>query len=77
MSTTTTDPLTPRQLDVLQWIAGYIDTHGFSPSIREISHAYGWTTNGVMCHLRAMRRKGAVTWLDGQARTIRVVGGDA
>jgi repressor LexA len=74
---TTTNPLTPRQQDVLQWISGFIDTHGFSPSVREIGHAYGWTTNGVMCHLRSMRRKGAVTWIDGQARTIRVVGGDA
>lgn len=74
---TTTNPLTPRQQDVLQWISGFIDTHGFSPSVREIGHAYGWTTNGVMCHLRSMRRKGAVTWIDGQARTIRVAGGDA
>ena len=74
---TTTNPLTPRQQDVLQWISGFIDTHGFSPSVREIGHAYGWTTNGVMCHLRSMRRKGAVTWIDGQARTIRVVGCDA
>ena len=74
---TTTNPLTPRQQDVLQWISGFIDTHGFSPSVREIGHAYGWTTNGVMCHLRSVRRKGAVTWIDGQARTIRVAGGDA
>lgn len=74
---TTTNPLTPRQQDVLNWIAGYIDTHGFSPSVREIGHAYKWSTNGVMCHLRAIRRKGHITWIDGQARTIRVVGGDA
>jgi repressor LexA len=77
VSTTSTNTLTPRQQDVRDWIAGYIDTHGFSPSVREIGHAYGWTTNGVMCHLRAMRKKNAVTWLDGQARTIRVTGGDA
>jgi len=74
---TTTNPLTARQQDVLQWISGFIDTHGFSPSVREIANAYGWSTNGVMCHLRSMRRKGAVTWIDGQARTIRVAGGDA
>lgn len=74
---TATHPLTPRQQDVLNWIAGYIDTHGFSPSVREIGHAYQWSTNGVMSHLRAIRRKGHITWIDGQARTIRVVGGDA
>lgn len=76
MITTTTD-LTPRQQDVLDWIAGFIDVHGFSPSVREIAHSYGWTTNGVMCHLRALRRKGRVTWVDGQSRTIRIVRGAA
>jgi len=66
-------PLTPRQQDVLDWIAGFIDTHGFSPSVRQIGHAYGWTPNGVKCHLNAIRRKGWITWLDGQCRTIRIV----
>jgi len=77
--TTTTErqPLTPRQQDVLNWISGYIDVHGYSPTIRQIGHAFEWTTNGVMCHLRPMRRKGWITWQDGEARTIRVIGGDA
>lgn len=70
-------PLTPRQQEVLLWISGYINTHGYSPTIRQIGHAFGWTTNGVMCHLRPMRKKNAVTWIDGEARTIRVIGGDA
>jgi repressor LexA len=76
-STTERHPLTPRQQEVLLWISGYIDTHGYSPTIREIASAFGWTTNGVMCHLRPMRRKGVVVWLDGHSRTIRVIGGDA
>ena len=69
--------LTPRQLEVLAWIGGYIDTHGFSPTVREIAHAFKWTNNGVVCHLRPMRKKGALTWLDGHSRTIRVVKGEA
>lgn len=79
MTATTTErqPLTARQQDVLDWIAGYIDTHGFSPTIRQIGHAFGWTTNGVMCHLRPMRKKGYVDWVDGCSRTLRVIGGDA
>ena len=70
-------PLTARQQDVLNWIAGYIDTHGFSPTIRQIGHAFGWTVNGVACHLRPMKKKGWITWVDGEARTIRVIGCDA
>ena len=69
-------PTTPRQQEVLLWIDGYINTHGYSPTIRQIAHAFGWSVNGVMCHLRPMRLKGHVTWVDGEARTIRVVGGD-
>ena len=75
MSTTIVErrPLTPRQLDVLRWVVGFADTHGYAPTIREIGNAYGWTTNGVMCHLNAMRKKGWVSWLDGHARTLRVL----
>lgn len=76
MTTTTTD-LTPRQHDVLEFIEGWIDTHGFSPTVREVAHHYKTTVNGMMCHLKALRRKGRITWLDGQSRTIRIVKGDA
>lgn len=75
MSTTTTD-LTPRQQDVLDWIVGFIDGHDYGPTVREVAHHYGWTINGAMCHLKALRRKGRITWIDGQSRTIRVVRGD-
>lgn len=79
MSTTIDAPpvLTPRQQEVLSWISGFIDVHGFSPTVREIANGFGWTVNGAMCHLRPMRKKGAVSWVDGHSRTIRVVGGEA
>lgn len=69
--------LTPRQQEVLSWISGYIDTHGYSPTVREIAHAFKWTINGAVCHLRPMRKKGFISWLDGHSRTIRVIGGGA
>ena len=80
MTATTTErqPLTPRQQDVLDWISGFIDVHGYSPTVREIQHAYGWKTpNATMCHLHPLRRKGHVVWVDGCSRTLRVIGGDA
>ena len=77
-STTERQPLTPRKRDIVAWITGYIDTHGYSPTVREIQHAYGWSTpNSVMCHLTPLRKKGYVTWVDGCSRTLRVIGGDA
>jgi hypothetical protein len=30
-----------------------------------------------MCHLRPMKKKGLITWIEGEARTLRVIGGDA
>jgi repressor LexA len=78
--TTTTErqPLTARQQDVLTWIAGYINTHEYPPTLREIQHHYGWKTpNAAKCHLEPLRRKGYVTWQEGCSRTIRVIGGDA
>jgi SOS-response transcriptional repressor LexA len=65
-------PLTPRQQDVLTWISGY------SPTVREIQHAYGWKTPAsTMYHLVQMRKKGHVTWQDGCSRTLRVIGGES
>ena len=71
-------PLTARQQDVLTWIAGYINTHEYPPTLREIQHAYGWKTpNAAKCHLEPLRKKGYVTWVEGCSRTLRVIGGDA
>jgi repressor LexA len=71
-------PLTARQQDVLTWISGYINTHEYPPTLREIQHAYGWKTpNAAKCHLEPLRRKGYVTWVEGCSRTIRVIGGNA
>lgn len=72
MTTETLPDLTPRQLEILQWIHGYVDSHEYGPTIREIGHSFGWTVNGVMSHLRPMRRKGVIDWLDGQSRTLRI-----
>lgn len=66
-------PLTPRQRDVLLWIDGFTDSHGYPPTIREIGNAYGWTTNGVKSHLDPMRKKGWLTWTEGHSRTLRVL----
>jgi repressor LexA len=65
---------TDRQLEVLAWISAYIARLGYSPSLRDIGKAHGIaSTNGVLDHLWALRRKGLVTWVEGRARTLRVL----
>lgn len=69
-------PLTNRQREILVWLAQYIADHGYSPTIRELCQAFGFDSpNGAMCHLVPLRKKGWITWQDGQARTLRVIEG--
>lgn len=73
MTTTAPAKITARQREILDWITAYIASHGYSPSMREIGDAFGFkSTNGAVCHLEPLRKKGFVTWQDKQARTLRV-----
>lgn len=67
-------PLTERQKEVLAAIRSHIERHGHSPTIRELCAVTGLkSTNGVVDHLRALRRKGAIEWpQEMKSRTIRL-----
>jgi repressor LexA len=65
------DPLTERQEEILKWIAQHIDLHGFQPSIREVGERFRIRSpNGVVCHLKAMERKGYLSLNSMTARGI-------
>lgn len=52
-------PLTEQQAKVLAFIAQHIAEHGAPPAIREVCAHMGISSpNGVMCHVRALRKKG-------------------
>jgi repressor LexA len=71
---TTPQPLTKRQREILSWITQYIDAHGYSPTLREMCLAFGFSSvNGALCHLVPLQRKGWVTWHEGKSRTLRVL----
>lgn len=75
-STTPLVPLTERQREILVWLFRYIDEHGYSPTVRELCHAFSFgSPNGAMCHLVPLRKKGWLTWQDGHARTLRITDG--
>lgn len=72
---TTAQPLivTAKQRRILRWIADYIASHGFSPTIREGMAKFTFRSqNGMVCHLNALRRKQLIEWMEGRSRTLRV-----
>jgi len=54
--------LTPKQLEILQFIQHFIDQHHYSPSYREIMTHFDFTSPGsVYKHIRTLQRKGVLT----------------
>lgn len=66
------EPLTLKQHAVLAFIQRSIDKRGFPPTFREIGAEFGYTPNGVQCHIKALRRKGHILSEPNIARGIRV-----
>jgi repressor LexA len=53
--------ITKRQHEILDFIRDKIENRGFPPSIREIGEAFKIASpNGVMCHLKALEKKGFI-----------------
>ena len=53
--------ITKRQHEILGFIRDKIENRGFPPSIREIGEAFDIASpNGVMCHLKALEKKGYI-----------------
>ena len=68
--------LSARQRLILEAIIGMSAANGYPPSLAELRHAVGLSSqNALRCHLMVLRRKGFVDWEDGRARTIRVLDG--
>lgn len=66
-------PITPRQREILAWVASFIEAHGFSPKYRDGCAAFGFKSpNGFVCHIAPLRKRGLLTWVDNSPRTLRV-----
>ena len=65
--------LTERQQNVYDMIRGLIVNRGYGPTVREIGEHFGIKSpNGVMCHLRALERKGLITRSPNKSRAIEL-----
>ena len=68
-------PLTARQQQVYDYIREKISTRGYGPTVREIGEFIGIKSpNGVMCHLRALERKGMISRIANKSRAIELTG---
>jgi repressor LexA len=64
--------ITPRQREVLAFIAKFYSDHGYAVTNRQICKAFKFASpNAAVMHLKALRRRDLVTWQPGEARTIR------
>jgi len=55
------EPVTPRQLEILQFIRDYRRSHGYSPTMQEIGDHLSLTKVTVFEHVGALEKKGALT----------------
>jgi repressor LexA len=66
--------LTDRQKDIYEFIRDKIESRGYGPTVREIGEGFGIESpNGVMCHLKALEKKGLIIRQERSARAIQLV----
>src|SRR6185312_9584106 len=69
------EALTPRQREIYHFIRSKIQGRGYGPTVREIGLAFEIKSpNGVMCHLKALEKKGLIKREGFQARAIELIG---
>src|SRR6266513_1949409 len=67
--------LTDRQREIYDFIRDKIEGRGYGPTVREIGHGFDIKSpNGVMCHLKALEKKGLIKREGFSARAIQLLG---
>ena len=67
--------LTPAQQELYDWLVDYIGRKRHSPSIRQMMEAMGLRSPApIQSRLRHLQQKGWITWQEGQARTLQLLG---
>jgi repressor LexA len=66
--------LTDRQQEIYDFIRDKIEGRGYGPTVREIGLAFDIKSpNGVMCHLKALEKKGLIKREGFSARAIQLI----
>jgi repressor LexA len=65
--------LTRRQREIYEFLRDKIVNRGYGPTVREIGLQFGIRSpNGVMCHLKALEKKGLITRESHMSRAIQL-----
>lgn len=65
--------LTNRQRNIFDFIEDKITNRGYGPTVREIGLEFGiLSPNGVVCHLKALEKKGLITREPNMSRAIQL-----
>lgn len=65
------EQLTDRQREIYEFIRGKIQGRGYGPTVREIGLEFHIKSpNGVMCHLKALQKKGLINREPNMSRAI-------
>ncbi len=68
------DTLTSRQREIYEFIRSKIQGRGYGPTVREIGTEFGIRSpNGVMCHLKALQKKGLIHREPNMSRAIQLL----
>jgi len=68
-----TEQLTSRQQAIYDFIKDRIINRGYGPTVREIGDQFGIRSpNGVMCHLKALEKKGYILRSPNKSRAIEL-----
>ena len=68
------ESLTPAQKELYDWLVEYIKSTQHAPSIRQMMKAMNLRSPApVQSRLERLRSKGYIDWIDGKARTIRIL----
>lgn len=66
--------LTERQRQIYEFIREKIESRGYGPTVREIGLGFDIKSpNGVMCHLKALEKKGLIKREGFSARAIQLI----
>jgi repressor LexA len=65
--------LTERQKEVYEFVRDKIRNRGYGPTVREIGEEFNIASpNGVMCHLKALEKKGLISREPNMSRAIQL-----
>jgi repressor LexA len=64
---------TERQQKILDFISGYVRTHTYPPTIREVADFFSISVKGAHDHLTALKKKGLLKQNEKKSRTMELV----